>query len=485
MILSFVLLFGMVPDLGIRAQAGDAEEEPAVAAEAAAEAEEEDAVAEVDVAEDDEAAEAEEDVPGDPDGYAYRLYVGNTQVSDTNKDDILGDGKGLVQYDPDSATLTLKEGATITELNTDKKALIWAAEDLNICLEGAAVVSNTDASVKYGILLTADENTESVLAIGGTGSLSVEVSNDAMCGIRADGIVIADTVQDLWVSGAYFALYYDKCGYVQKGGDVVAAGKGSGIHGGSDLTLDGGTLSVTVTAFPTDTSVGAWIDDGMLIIRSKFGADGQRAAAYAKQGIVISDDYRMNPSVGVEGTYFPSIGDYDATAENPYKCFMEKAGQPALVVDIEPYKEGETAYDVWVGGIRVNSLNKDKLPGISDGSAYYNPDTNTLNLNDVKGFFHSKSWGVKTFTYNAFIWSKGSLNLRGSVDTAIDPDGSTHKYLYYMSEEGTSELDLTAKVTSPDDVFSAKRALSISQVVNIPSSAGAARIPVRVSVRRM
>ena len=45
----------------------------------------------------------------------------------------------------------------------------------------------------------------------------------------------------------------------------------------------------------------------------------------------------------------------------------------------------ETWYDLWVGNVHVSSANKDNIPGITSGTAQYDPDTNTLVLNNVTG----------------------------------------------------------------------------------------------------
>ena len=77
----------------------------------------------------------------------YPVWIGNTQVTSENKDDVLEDG-GSVKYTPatesDAAKLVLND-PSISDVYTDAEGLesvIYAAEALDI--EGKATLSGTD-----------------------------------------------------------------------------------------------------------------------------------------------------------------------------------------------------------------------------------------------------------------------------------------------------------------------------------------------------
>ena len=89
--------------------------------------------------------------PATPSDIKYDVWVGTTQVTAANKNDILGDGKA--QYDPASATLTLNDPTIPT--NTDSYSnhfKISASDDLTV--KGSYAMTSFDAD--YGINCTAN-----------------------------------------------------------------------------------------------------------------------------------------------------------------------------------------------------------------------------------------------------------------------------------------------------------------------------------------
>lgn len=82
---------------------------------------------------------------------------------------------------------------------------------------------------------------------------------------------------------------------------------------------------------------------------------------------------------------------------------------PALEVWLEG---GAILYPVWVGSTQVSSTNKTDIPGVSGGSASYDPDTNTLSFTgEVTGVEGTST--VDGFT--AKIFSTGALTIKGNV----------------------------------------------------------------------
>ena len=75
---------------------------------------------------------------------AYPVWVGDTQVTSANKDDILGDG-GKAKFDPSTNTLTLNDP---TIVGSHEDALIYS-EGIDLTLEGSATFSSsTDGAIK-------------------------------------------------------------------------------------------------------------------------------------------------------------------------------------------------------------------------------------------------------------------------------------------------------------------------------------------------
>ena len=72
---------------------------------------------------------------------AYDVWVNGVRVTESNKDDVLGDG--TVRYDPSSATLTL-EDAKLSATESKCGALILA-QDLELTVKGSATLDAEDA----------------------------------------------------------------------------------------------------------------------------------------------------------------------------------------------------------------------------------------------------------------------------------------------------------------------------------------------------
>ncbi len=85
--------------------------------------------------------------PADPTDIKYEVWVGATQVTGANKNDILGDG-GKAMYDPSTATLTLDNPTISTNYSSGGKThKIYAAEDITV--KGSYTM--TSYAADYGI----------------------------------------------------------------------------------------------------------------------------------------------------------------------------------------------------------------------------------------------------------------------------------------------------------------------------------------------
>ena len=101
----------------------------------------------------------------------YNLWVGNTQVTSANKNDITATGvTGKVSYNSDTNTLTL-DGVnipdTVNYISTDSKYGIYAKESLNIELKGTNTITGGSAEgIGSAAIYVSDK-----LTISGNGSL--------------------------------------------------------------------------------------------------------------------------------------------------------------------------------------------------------------------------------------------------------------------------------------------------------------------------
>ena len=158
------------------------------------------------------------------------VWVGGVQVTDANKDDVLGDG-GSVKYDPSTDTLTLTDADIVNQ-----KGHGIYAYGINLTINGIdtdAVGSNTITGTpvtESGIDEEGDEYTVTYVGHGiysegngysGNGGVTIsgtigDISSEDGSGITAyEDIVIRGTVGDIAVSGGL------ECGIESMFGSVI------------------------------------------------------------------------------------------------------------------------------------------------------------------------------------------------------------------------------------------------------------------------
>lgn len=176
---------------------------------------------------------------------AYDLWVGGTQVTPSNRTDVLGAGDGAgatVTYIPASgaaaAGLTL-DNCSQTELaDNSNHAALCVAEDLNLQLEGENSLALTGSSAaSYGIQTVGENRT---LTIGGNGSLKVDsgaaASSYNSYGIAAmDGnsqLIITDRAMVHLIAGESTAesMGVSSAQVVIAGGALTSEGKTYAMH---------------------------------------------------------------------------------------------------------------------------------------------------------------------------------------------------------------------------------------------------------------
>ena len=153
-------------------------------------------------------------------GNTYQLWVGGTQVTDANKNDVLGDGK--VSFDPENSVLNLNGVTSFPGINSNQRSLIYSNR-MNLTITGSGEL-NPEQMFSNGVYVSIGSLTLngdfSVVGSQGNGfyaSKDIIIAGGAITaqaksyGIRAgrrmylyDGItrVSADAEQQ-------WALYYD------------------------------------------------------------------------------------------------------------------------------------------------------------------------------------------------------------------------------------------------------------------------------------
>lgn len=222
-----------------------------------------------------------------PQGDPIFVWVGETQVTEANKDDVLNDG-GSVKYDTATQTLTLTNANITTSsaftspLYGEVRAgiLCNGGSGLTIKLAGDNIINSTD----IGICASFDSDASgATLTIQGTGSLTAT-------GMAKEGIYVWPGNIDIGGGTLNISAtgkgdnpgpdLYGICAHTGTvtiaGGNVTSFGTGGGIAGFKGVKINGGT--VTAQASSGD-------DCPISIIKGdSLGAD---------EGIIIADTHEV------------------------------------------------------------------------------------------------------------------------------------------------------------------------------------------------
>lgn len=257
----------------------------------------------------------------------YDVWVDGVQVTEANKDNILGDsGTPTATYDPDTKTLTLNN-ATITNVHSDDSinAAVYSGETLTVVLKGSNTVSPASSVDAFGfysdsgnLTLTGsgDVDIESYYAgiyanagnitLSNSGDVTIEAEDDD--GIYADMNVTVSGDGDLTVKSYY-------CGIFTEDGNITISGGGNRTFystGGSDKYYSAvdsykgdidvsGTGKLTIASAPSASAeyyVGLYSYYGSLSVSGSvvldisdvnYGTISEKATTFASSGEMTVD----------------------------------------------------------------------------------------------------------------------------------------------------------------------------------------------------
>lgn len=165
----------------------------------------------------------------------YPVWVGNTQVTSANKDDILGDG-GKAKYDPDTNTLTLNN-PTIS--GTHEQAMIYS-KGIDLIVEGNAALNNDYAAT--GFTIEADGSAGGTLTLNGNFTIG---GSTIMSAVWADKKI---NIIDGQISNSNGGWGLNTDGDITiSGGEVNALGGACAINADNSISITGGTVEARST----------------------------------------------------------------------------------------------------------------------------------------------------------------------------------------------------------------------------------------------
>lgn len=206
----------------------------------------------------------------------YPLWVGDTQVTSANKDDVFKDGK--VSYTPatdtDAAVLKLKNynnNGSVREWE-GRSAAIYANENLTIELNGNNTLTNTATGNRTSAIV-ADHD----LTFKGKGRLAADCPNGGCIAVNGDL-----TIEDGIIEATGTVSIGGSKQITIAAGTIKATGTSAGIFAFSGLTIKGGTVEATAS---DDESFGIGVYGDAMINDGKVIASSPNIAIYASKGV--------------------------------------------------------------------------------------------------------------------------------------------------------------------------------------------------------
>ena len=347
----------------------------------------------------------------------YPVWIGNTQVTSENKDDVLEDG-GSVKYTPatesDAAKLVLND-PSISDVYTDADGLesvIYAAEALDI--EGKATLSGTDCGIRATVgrlkIIDAEMNVSGTL---------YGIYSDAYLAIEGGSVTVDAT--DYAVSTAIFS---ENTVFLESGGSVSATG-GTAIASSKDVYIaySAGTITATGKQFYGISSSDYIHIDGGTVKASgpMYGISGKKVVIGPDVPFEVTADSDATAIYGEESLY---LGTYVMVTEptSYTKTTHTILGDDGIHDATHVKLILDDIYPVYIGEKKLSAHN------VTNDKAQFDPGTNTLTLDSPTiDTEHSGYWSrIASEGIDLTVKGKASLSSQGNVlKAAGDPkDGS-------------------------------------------------------------
>ncbi|MBP5607324.1 MAG: InlB B-repeat-containing protein, partial [Lachnospiraceae bacterium] len=390
------------------------------------------------------------------------IWVGNTRVTMSNLDDVLGDGK--VSYDPDTRTLRFAAGSEINsghDVTYKQLANIYADKDLRV--EGIVKLSMKAYYAIYcegSLTLDADIEGESTgVFVVSNGTLSVEggtINGSATeFGFYANRIEISGGDISLSAAVTRGAVMYSA-----KGDTLISGGKlnltansmkpavctegdfrmtdGYLNAGSDDRAISSKTITIDEDVMRIANPEGAYVKKGSRdeLINPATGFGAHEVLIYKKgtQDVTVSFDMgghgtaitaqtikdggkATRPSPAPSDTDYLFVNWYADEDRTQLFDFDTEIIKDTTVYALW-YEKGD--YELWLGDTLVTDANCTDIFG--DGKASYNPTTHTLTLKDYTGNGKYCTASELGEGDQAMIFAKQDLTIKGSASLSSNTD---------------------------------------------------------------
>ena len=268
----------------------------------------------------------------------YNVWVGGTQVTSANMNNVLNDATATVKYTPADGETAQKLTLNGMRITNTSQIGITASNDLTIALSGENEISSSAHAI---------EMTSGTLTITGPGSLNASSSSgQTTIYTQGSGDVIINGGAQITVKNTNSDV-----------GDAIHL---SGTTN-KNLTITGNNTQVIAQKSGSATAINGvatlTVSDGATLT-----AQSNRTAISCTTLSCSDNDYIAKASIGCDGS---NPEPYVPSNVSNYKY-----------VHVYPKTASVKHYGVWIGSTELTSANTTSISGVS-----YEPTTQTLTLN--------------------------------------------------------------------------------------------------------
>ena len=257
--------------------------------------------------------------PDQPESETYDLWVAGKQVTETNQNDVLGDG--TVSYDPDTHTLTLKDANLTLSGDAEERIYCCIQSDLAdmLTITGTATLSNADGIMTTGPLTLKD----ATLTL--TGNIEGDIGEDAIRAGRSDeNITIQNstvTIAGTNAEGNFFNFGI-RCGKltvadstlnVKVYGSAIVADELKASGAGTVITAETDSQNEEDYAIELNNENSLTMNDGLVLVEGEVNKSRKAKIAQPEQGPtdytaywVVRPGDTPAPSMQIPGAIFGS-----------------------------------------------------------------------------------------------------------------------------------------------------------------------------------
>ena len=334
----------------------------------------------------------------------YNVWVGGTQVTSANKDNVLNDANATVKYTPADGEMAQKltlNGANISASETTK-GIESTSGALDIELIGENKIETDSNSINSSGALTITSTKNGSLTMSSAGDLTT-VYATAPITIQGSAVVNAE------IDGSAQAINSNSAnGSITIKDTAKVTAKNTRTLSGQTSASEEAAHSVALLTGTYDTSspTGTIKVEGSASLLAQGSTQALKCETFTADGLTteVSKNYTgANPE-----TNYSNLANYKYVHVHPASDIV--------------------SYDVWVGDTLVTSQNKNNV--LNNGEVTYAPDTQTLTLTDATITGEGNRQYTSMIKDACGIYAKHDLTIKLIGDNnkvqgaAEQPDGS-------------------------------------------------------------